>query len=89
LVCGAGGIADRVARAPLVRRRKVNLTLMAKKKNPMLLHDRLALRVSISEQVTTLIARCGRLRDAGSMDEARRLLVRIERLTGELNQLEM
>jgi hypothetical protein len=62
---------------------------MAKKKNPMLLHDRLALRVSISEQVTTLIARCGRLRDAGSMDEARRLLVRIERLTGELNQLEM
>lgn len=61
---------------------------MAKKKKPMTAHDRLALHRSITEQVTALIARCERLRDEGRMDEARRMLVRIERLTKELRKIE-
>jgi len=63
---------------------------MAKKKlaKPMDPHTRLALHLDITEKVTTMIARCGRLRDEGRLDEARRLLVRIERLTKELAQLE-
>ena len=64
---------------------------MAKKKKrarPMAAHDRVAVHVSITAQLRTLIARCGHLRDQGRLDEARRLLVRIERLTAELKQLE-
>jgi hypothetical protein len=50
--------------------------------------DRAALRESITDQVTTLIERAGHLRDTGKVDEARRLLMRIEALTEELKGLE-
>lgn len=59
-----------------------------KKKATMAAHDRIALHRSITEQIPRLIARCGRLRDQGRMDEARQLLARIERLTIELSELE-
>lgn len=62
--------------------------LMAKKKKPMAAHVRATLHRDITEKVTALIARCEWLRDRGRMDEARRMLVRIERLTKELEGLE-
>lgn len=63
---------------------------MAKKKSakPMTAHTRAALHRDITEQVTTMILRAGQLRDDGKIEEARRLLVRIERLTEELKELE-
>lgn len=60
---------------------------MAKKK-PMTAHNRATVHRDITEKVTALIARCEWLRDQGRMDEARRMLVRIERLTEELKGLE-
>lgn len=63
---------------------------MAKKKKakPMDFGTRLALRESITGRVTALIARCEGLQEAGKMEEARKLLVRIERLAEELKGLE-
>lgn len=63
---------------------------MAKKKSikPMAAHVREALHRSITDRVTAMILRAGWLRDHGRIDEARRLLVRIERLTKELVELE-
>jgi hypothetical protein len=57
---------------------------MAKKKKPIPDHDRRTLLRDITEQVRTMILRAEHLRDAGKLDQARRPLVRIERLTEEL-----
>lgn len=54
----------------------------------MAVADRIALRISLNAQLPALIGRCGRLRDQGRLEEARRLLARIERLTKELAELE-
>jgi hypothetical protein len=62
---------------------------MAKKKRaakPMDAHTRATLHQHITRQVTTLISRCGWLRDQGRLDEARRMLARIERVTEELTK---
>jgi len=62
---------------------------MAKKKaTKMPAHIRATLHRDITEQVRRMILRAGHLRDTGKLDEAPRLLVRIERLTGELKELE-
>lgn len=63
---------------------------MAKRKKPQLVmteHDRRAARESIEKQVGVMINRCGWLRDQGRIEEARRLLARIERLNEELKGL--
>jgi hypothetical protein len=64
--------------------------LMGKKKKakPMNAGTRLALRESLTARVTAMIARCEGLREAGKIEEARRILARIERLTKDLAQLE-
>lgn len=62
---------------------------MAKKKaKSMDASTRLALRESITSKISAMIARCEGLREAGKIEEARRLLVRIEALTKELKGLE-
>lgn len=63
---------------------------MAKKKTakPMSAHNRVALHVSITGKVSAMIARAERLRDEGRIDDARKLLLTIERLTKELKTLE-
>jgi hypothetical protein len=59
-----------------------------KRAKPMDIHTRLGRHRDLTEQIRTMIARCTELREAGHLEEARRLLMRIERLTEELNQLE-
>jgi hypothetical protein len=54
----------------------------------MEIHTRLGRHRDLTEQIRAMIARCTELRDAGNLEEARRLLLRIERLTEELKQLE-
>lgn len=63
---------------------------MAKKKKakPMDFGTRLALRESLTGKVAAMIARCEGLQEAGKIKEARKLLVRIERLAEELKGLE-
>lgn len=63
---------------------------MAKKKKakPMDFGTRLALRESLTARITAMIAQCEGLREAGKMEEARRLLASIERLAKELKGLE-
>lgn len=64
---------------------------MAKKKKtgkPMSVHDRLALHMSVSEQLTTLISRCKHMHETGKTAEAQRLFKRIERLAEDLKRLE-
>lgn len=60
---------------------------MAKRKKPAE-HDRRAVRESIEDQIRGMIERCAGLRDAGRLEEARRLLKRIEQLNEELKGLE-
>jgi hypothetical protein len=57
-----------------------------KKKNPP--HVQALLHRDITEQVITMIGRAEWLRDHDRIDEARRLLTRIEKLTQELKELE-
>lgn len=64
---------------------------MAKKKKttkPMDIIERFKRHMALTDQVKAMIVRCEGLRDAGKTEAARRLLVRIERLTKELQQLE-
>jgi hypothetical protein len=51
-------------------------------------HDRRTLHRDITEQVRTMILRAEHLRDAGMLDPAQRMLVRIQKLTQELRELE-
>jgi hypothetical protein len=51
-------------------------------------HELITLHRDITAKVRAMMARCEGLRDAGKMDEARRLLVKIERLMKELKDLE-
>ena len=61
---------------------------MAMGAKPMDIHTRLGRHRDLTEQIRTMIAHCTELRDAGKLDEARRLLAKIERLTDELKRLE-